>query len=819
MRGSPSAKAPLEAADCWLVTAAINISATGTYVLSWKSDIDSPSYYASGGKNSVWMSKTSNVTPGDFQKIWEPTGGYGTSAGKLTLNEAVNFSATAGDTVYLAFRKQGAGAHYWFLDDILLEKRPDNDLQIIAGFPYNSPYTQIPLSQNIFSGNAVNNGGAVQTGVRFLVSVNGVLVDSSASVPTLAAGDTSLDLTVDNVSLSAGNNIVTCAVVSNEEEEKPEDNSVTFSIKTSASLYAADNLMTFTNGTGSTEVDDYAVGQIYKIVKPTTLSGALIGFKDGTPMDVKIGLYRMVADDEVDNTPVASATVTRTTSGLNLFAFPDTVTLAVGDYFLSVQQLSMENMGLAYQSGGTRYEKSYEILEPKVGAAAVRLVLKTSDCTPLTGLYANVGYKEVVFSWNTGNAFLYRLTVSQGDSIIGTYTTTDTTLTVSYLQSGTEYSYQITAFCDASMQTQTQKMTFSTKICVEQVIVFPFIEDFETSTSSCWTYDFNGNNELDFPSRRFDNTGENHLESSHSGSYGWRFSSEKSDNDPSTDDSYSWLITPELVQTTGNKTLNFWYKGNANLGNASMCVGYSTTDNDLNNFTFNDTVSATSSWKQFSQDVPGDVKYIAFYFIDKYRKLIYIDDIVIDMADDAPFEFISTNIVDNAQNISINTDFRAYFTDTIDITGSNDNIVFKDENDMPVLKQVQAQGKVLTVTPVSALEYNKTYTVIIPVSYIENHDEEISVTFTTELLSVGVNTFPAAKAFSSVFPVLCKGNLMVTTASKATVDIFNFSGMRLKSFVSNGKLNIDLNYTNGIYFVVVRASDKERYTHKIILQR
>ncbi|MDR1973129.1 MAG: choice-of-anchor J domain-containing protein [Bacteroidales bacterium] len=814
--GSPCAKGGFNVAACWLVTTAINIPTTGTYTLSWKSTIDSPSYYAAGGKNIILVSKTANTIPGDFQEIWVSPSSYGSSTARLTLNEATNFSANAGDIIYIAFRRQGLNAHDWYLDDIVLEMAIANDLQIIAGFPYNSPYTQIPVSQNIFTGKAVNNGSAAQTDVRLFVSVNGVSVDSSAPVPTLVAGETSQDLTADNVPLVTGNNIITLSVAADEQEEKPEDNSTTFSVKTSATLYAADDLTTFTNGVGNSYQDDYAAGQIYKIVKPTDLSGALIGFKDATPMDVKIELYRMVLDDETETAPVASAIVTRTTSGLNLFAFPDT-TLTVGDYFLSVQQLSAENMGLARQSEGTRYEKSYEILEPKDGAVAARLVLKTAGCNPLTGLKADADYREVVFSWNTGSAFLHHLTVSQGENVIGTYTTTDTTLTVSYLQSGTEYSWQITSFCDASTQVQTPKMTFYTKSCAQQVAVFPFVEDFETGTSSCWNYGFNGSDMSDYPSRDFDNSGEDHLGSSHSGEYGWRFSSEKSDNLPDNNDSYAWLITPGLAQTAGNKTLNFWYKSSYMFNYALMCVGYSTTDDNLRSFTFSDTIQATSNWQQFNKNISGNVKHIMFYYIEPYSgKYMYIDDITIDMVADAPLELTSTNIGDNAQSVSINTDFQAYFTRTINITGNADNIVFKDEDNTPVEKTVQAQDRILTITPVSALKYNTTYTIIVPAGYIENYNEEISRTFTTEL-PVGIN-IAATKPFSTVFPTLCKGDLTVTTASKATVEIFNFSGTRLKSYVSNGKLNINLNYASGIYFVVVRAGDKAA-SHKIILQR
>ena len=145
----------------------------------------------------------------------------------------------------------------------------------------------------------------------------------------------------------------------------------------------------------------------------------------------------------------------------------------------------------------------------------------------------------------------------------------------------------------------------------------PFMQDFESETSlNGWTFigdDVNG----------IDATGTYHAglhtTAAHSGSYGFRFSSYSS-----SDDYNQYLISPELT-VTGD--LKFYYKKGS--GTEVFNVGYSTTTNDVEAFTWGDTITATTSWQAYTQELPANVKYFAIHYFSNYQYYLYVDDITI----------------------------------------------------------------------------------------------------------------------------------------------------------------------------------------------
>ena len=145
----------------------------------------------------------------------------------------------------------------------------------------------------------------------------------------------------------------------------------------------------------------------------------------------------------------------------------------------------------------------------------------------------------------------------------------------------------------------------------------PFMQNFESETSlNGWTFigdDVNG----------MDGTGTNpaglHTTAAHSGSYGFRFSSYSS-----SDDYNQYLISPELT-VTGD--LKFYYKKGS--GTEVFNVGYSTTTNDVEAFTWGDTITATTSWQAYTQELPANVKYFAIHYFSTYQYYLYVDDITI----------------------------------------------------------------------------------------------------------------------------------------------------------------------------------------------
>ena len=147
----------------------------------------------------------------------------------------------------------------------------------------------------------------------------------------------------------------------------------------------------------------------------------------------------------------------------------------------------------------------------------------------------------------------------------------------------------------------------------------PFMQDFESETAlDGWTFigdDVNG----------IDATGTYHAgrntTAAHSGSYGFRFSSYNS-----SDDYNQYLISPELT-VTGE--LKFYYKRYTSGTGEVFSVGYSTTTNDVEAFTWGDTINATTTWQAYTQELPANAKYFAIHYLSEYQYYLYVDDITI----------------------------------------------------------------------------------------------------------------------------------------------------------------------------------------------
>ena len=111
----------------------------------------------------------------------------------------------------------------------------------------------------------------------------------------------------------------------------------------------------------------------------------------------------------------------------------------------------------------------------------------------------------------------------------------------------------------------------------------------------------------------------------HSDSYGFRFSSyTKKDNGEAYD---QYLVSPELT-VTGTLKFYAWRYG----ANDKIYVGYSTTTNDLDAFTWDEeslAFESNSSWKEFTHELPDNVKYIAYHYFGDYAFYAYVDDIAI----------------------------------------------------------------------------------------------------------------------------------------------------------------------------------------------
>lgn len=107
------------------------------------------------------------------------------------------------------------------------------------------------------------------------------------------------------------------------------------------------------------------------------------------------------------------------------------------------------------------------------------------------------------------------------------------------------------------------------------------------------------------------------------GSYGFRFSSY---NDSGENTQY--LISPELnAASGGNLTFEYASSKDNSYGNELFKVGYSTTDNSIESFTWGEEIKTNSTtWKTYEGEFPEGTKYVAIYYYSKYQYRLYVDD-------------------------------------------------------------------------------------------------------------------------------------------------------------------------------------------------
>ena len=230
-----------------------------------------------------------------------------------------------------------------------------------------------------------------------------------------------------------------------------------------------------------------------------------------------------------------------------------------------------------------------------------------------------------------------------------------------------------------------------------------FVEGFEDETEFAnWTF-ISKNTENDIASGKAGRI----TDARYNGYYGFRFSSFTSASDYN-----QYLISPEL-QAAGE--IKFYCK-KYNSNDEKLYVGYSKTTDDLDAFTWSDELSLTTSWQEYSQELPAGVKYIAFHYFGDYHYYVYVDDIHI-----CPNEIVRQNGVTSplqianlepdsyyewqVQGITGNTETdwseRSYFTTKpvpVDITLANnatDNTTTKIEGNDGLFANVTLDGRTL----------------------------------------------------------------------------------------------------------------------------
>jgi len=191
------------------------------------------------------------------------------------------------------------------------------------------------------------------------------------------------------------------------------------------------------------------------------------------------------------------------------------------------------------------------------------------------------------------------------------------------------------------------------------------------------------------------------------GTYSARFSSYSSCG--SGYDEY--LITPQLVVTSGDQTFSFWYRRYSS-GSETFRVGWSSTGTNLStDFTWTaDITNASTSWQQYTKtDLPEGTKYVAIHYKSNYAYYLYIDDVV------GPEQYVSNDPPNCATNVSP-TDAATDVAITATLNWASGGgaptgykLYFGTDNPPTNLVNGTDLGDVLTYDPISDLSYSTTY--------------------------------------------------------------------------------------------------------------
>jgi uncharacterized repeat protein (TIGR02543 family) len=111
----------------------------------------------------------------------------------------------------------------------------------------------------------------------------------------------------------------------------------------------------------------------------------------------------------------------------------------------------------------------------------------------------------------------------------------------------------------------------------------------------------------------------------HSGSKGFRFNNRS--NPP------QYLMSPELTNVDEDALLEFYYMNSFSNYTETFHVGFSSTTNNADAFTFGEEITASDTqWHLYQVTVPAGTKYICWELTSDDKRFLYIDDIVVKAA-------------------------------------------------------------------------------------------------------------------------------------------------------------------------------------------
>ncbi|MDR0729419.1 MAG: choice-of-anchor J domain-containing protein, partial [Prevotellaceae bacterium] len=483
----------------YLITKRLVIPAAGAELSFWTMTRDVTYYFQGNGRSSVCISTTS-ADPADFTEIWTPQPVIGNTWEEVIID----LSDYAEDTIYIAFRYQGTGAHVWVIDDVKVVTPSANALKILPVYP-TVPYSNIPVSQlTSVAAKAQNVGIAARTNVILSATVNGIPQGSSTPVATLDTGATTSEMTLP-ITVVEGANTVTATVTADGTEDDERFNAFEYVFTGTRNLYALDSIANFTYIPLSS-VSGYMQGVVYHLTAPDTLKAAMVALGTANSATTyTIAVYRLTNATTVETAPVVERTgnvkaAGAAGSGWRSVGVKPTLHTPRSDYIAqqptNAHQGTTRSTPLVFDGNATKklYSKAtasntLEMVPVDYGAAALRLLFATDDCGHASSLQVNPGIGEATFSWE-GSAVYYQIELFRNSTLF--YTSppifgSSVTIPISSPASD-QYSWTITSNNGVGQSCMAAGANFTLQTCADPVTVFPWTEGFEGAAfpPTCW---------------------------------------------------------------------------------------------------------------------------------------------------------------------------------------------------------------------------------------------------------------------------------------------------------------------------------------------
>ena len=354
--------------------------------------------------------------------------------------------------------------------------------------------------------------------------------------------------------------------------------------------------------------DSYSVGTWTISLGETTATAFNGGFDTTTQLT---DLFTGVLDEAggLFNTDDHTLTITfdeeyAYQGGNLLVQFEHTGTGEHMDYHFIGQSMDEATSYLCcYESNGTAYIDESNSFLPKTTFT----YQAQSNCAKPTNLAVSYteGDPTATVTW-TSEATNFNIDVN---GTITAVTGNTYTFAVSLL---TTYTIKVQADCGDEQSFWTKAISFFSGCGIFPVTYSYGFED--ESDINCWTIITTGYNS-EYTGIYEDEDDEDYA---HTGSHSFRFYY--------TTEPGQYLISPKLGGFENGLHVEFWYREYSEGYPETFQVGYSTTDNDPDSFTWGTEITATTSYQRFKANYPADTKYVAVKHTSDDQYYLYLDD-------------------------------------------------------------------------------------------------------------------------------------------------------------------------------------------------